>query len=586
MIHISNARKSFGDLCVFENLNLNINNPGLFILKGESGSGKSTLLNLLAGYDVFDEGLVNIDDNIATIFQNYELIQELNVFDNILLTKENLDKNEEEILQLLELDELLNHYPNELSGGQKQRVGIARALILNPNIILCDEPTESLDIDNKHIVMNLLRKLAKDKIVLVATHDEKMIESYADRIYVINNKTIEINEIHSIDTFFQKKDKYDLDNEKLKVLIHKILYKSTKKASIIILALIMIIQQLFIYNQKMFYIPETTNVVNANILYIEAFRNGINPSHIGLTKEDIQPIIPFYSIMINNTYESFEIYPYEETDLHIDGIQPGKNEVVINQNLANYLGEWENETITAEYSFSNTKGKIEFKIVGVVEEKDSNRYSIYYNLESIIDDFDMETIEVYEENKHKLLSYTEYLGLYGTMYKANISYERMNEYYKYAEKRYELSVNNPLYDQRNDMKEESIIFQIMFYSFEVILLLGLILYIILYIRKDTNRYLSVCAILVSSQIPIKQIMQFYLAEKIKYITLYFVESELVFILFNYLLGNFNALNLHSIITLLVALIIVSLVYLTSIIINLKQLKMNKISNILKDEKDN
>ena len=117
MIHISNARKSFGDLCVFENLNLNINNPGLFILKGESGSGKSTLLNLLAGYDVFDEGLVNIDDNIATIFQNYELIQELNVFDNILLTKENLDKNEEEILQLLELDELLNHYPNELSGG-------------------------------------------------------------------------------------------------------------------------------------------------------------------------------------------------------------------------------------------------------------------------------------------------------------------------------------------------------------------------------------------------------------------------------------------------------------------------------------
>jgi len=95
-----------------------------------------------------------------TIFQNYELIEELNVYDNIFL-----DRREEpediKLLTRLGLDRLLQQYPDELSGGQKQRVGIARALISHPKIICCDEPTESLDVTNKEIVMKILKEYRK-----------------------------------------------------------------------------------------------------------------------------------------------------------------------------------------------------------------------------------------------------------------------------------------------------------------------------------------------------------------------------------------------------------------------------------------
>lgn len=583
MIQISNAKKSFGDLCVFENLNLNIQNPGLFVLKGESGSGKSTLLNLLAGYDKFDEGTIDIDENIATIFQNYELIQEITVLDNILLTKDKLSENEKDILNTLELNDLLYHYPNELSGGQKQRVGIARALALNPNIILCDEPTESLDIDNKHIVMDLLNKLSKEKIVIVATHDELMIERYADKIFSINNQNIDTQEIRQMNNFMRKIDKYKIDDNQLKKLIHKILNKSSRKASWIIIALVMVIQQLFLYNQKMFYIPKTTNTVNANVLYIEAYRNEFNPTYLGLTQEEIQPIIPFYSVNINNTYESFEIYPYEENALKIEGKKPEKNEVVINKNLAEYLGEWKGKTITGEYSFSTIKDKIEFEIVGVIDEIDSNRFSIYYNLEGVLEDFDQGLISVVNKNKEEILTYTEYLKSYGTAYKVIIPNDEMSEYYARAERRYDFSVKNPLYDQRNEIREDSIIFQIMFYSFEIILMIGLILYIILYINKDTNRYLSVCAILISSQIPIKQIIKCYFIEKTKPIMLHLMVCESIFLGFNLLTGYLKVLELQDLIILASVILVLLLIYVFELTLSIRKLKVENISNILKED---
>ena len=110
-----------------------------------------------------------------TIFQNYELIPQLNVMDNIFLGKPYSEDNRK-LLETLQIDHILDHYPDELSGGQKQRVGIARALISEPGMICCDEPTESLDIENRQIVMYLLKEYSKDHIVIMATHQNDAVE--------------------------------------------------------------------------------------------------------------------------------------------------------------------------------------------------------------------------------------------------------------------------------------------------------------------------------------------------------------------------------------------------------------------------
>ena len=116
-----------------------------------------------------------------TIFQNYELIDQLNVYDNITLGKE-FPEGSESMLEVLQLKDLLKQYPSELSGGQKQRVGIARALIHQPSIVCCDEPTESLDIENRHIVMDLLKQYSQDHIVIMATHQKEAVDQYADHV--------------------------------------------------------------------------------------------------------------------------------------------------------------------------------------------------------------------------------------------------------------------------------------------------------------------------------------------------------------------------------------------------------------------
>lgn len=121
----------------------------------KSGSGKSTLLNILAGYEEIDSGqrIIDKDIHITSIFQTYELINELTVYENLKMLEDiyNEDVSMDSIMQQLGLQEIKDHYPYELSAGQQQRVGIARALMQKPQVIICDEPTESLDIENKKL---------------------------------------------------------------------------------------------------------------------------------------------------------------------------------------------------------------------------------------------------------------------------------------------------------------------------------------------------------------------------------------------------------------------------------------------------
>ncbi|GAD88782.1 MULTISPECIES: ABC transporter ATP-binding protein [Vibrio] len=208
MLRLVNVSKGFVDggefNPVLQSANFTINRGEQIALMGESGAGKSTLLNLIAGLDRVDSGEIWFDkydmhnfkennrtrfrrNQIGHVFQQYNLLTTLNVADNIRFCRQlkGLPENSQlwrQILATLDLMPLLGRYPEELSGGQQQRAAIARALYMEPSILLADEPTGSLDEKNAEAVMRLLSSLTKEFncTLLVVTHSEK-VASFMDK---------------------------------------------------------------------------------------------------------------------------------------------------------------------------------------------------------------------------------------------------------------------------------------------------------------------------------------------------------------------------------------------------------------------
>ena len=189
---------------------------GMVFVLGKSGSGKSTLLNLLGGLDGFEFGEIFFENerlskftkydfydyrcrHIGFVFQDFHLLEELTVEENIALV---LDLESAEhgdlivnALKKVGLEEYASRYPRELSGGQKQRVAMARAIVKNPEVILCDEPTGNLDADNSRQILNLLKEFSKTKLVIIVSHNIPDAETYADRILELRDGQIIRDEV-------------------------------------------------------------------------------------------------------------------------------------------------------------------------------------------------------------------------------------------------------------------------------------------------------------------------------------------------------------------------------------------------------
>lgn len=220
-------------------VNLYFREKGMVFITGKSGSGKTTMLNIIGGLDTFDSGDMfvkgksmktfkqNDFDNyrntfIGFVFQEYNLLEEMTIEKNISLAMElkgeKPDVNKiNDILSKVDLSGLNNRYPQELSGGQKQRVAIARALIKNPNIILTDEPTGALDTQSGIQVMDLLKKLSKEKLVIIVSHNLELAKAYADRVIEMKDGKVENDYEISID----KENNVNLKITKDKVLVKR-----------------------------------------------------------------------------------------------------------------------------------------------------------------------------------------------------------------------------------------------------------------------------------------------------------------------------------------------------------------------------
>ena len=216
-LEVSDVKKSYGEggsyIQVLKGVSLQVKQGDMCVIQGTSGSGKSTLLNCIGGLDTIESGSIKVDgteiagmkadelsdyrrDKLGFIFQFYNLVPNLTVKENIqvcqYLTKHPL--NMEELLQALGLTEHQNKFPAQLSGGQQQRCAIARALIKNPSLLLCDEPTGALDSKTSRDILMLLEDINRQygTTMLIVTHNNS-IKNMVHQVIMIKDGQISKN---------------------------------------------------------------------------------------------------------------------------------------------------------------------------------------------------------------------------------------------------------------------------------------------------------------------------------------------------------------------------------------------------------
>ena len=239
MIELKNVNKYFyrhkkNEIHVINDTSLKLDDTGLVALLGPSGCGKTTLLNTIGGLDNINSGSIfingeriskrssyNIDKirnlNIGYIFQDYNLVDDMTVFDNVALSlrlcgikdEDEIKKRVYYVLEKVNMYRYRNRHASMLSGGERQRVGIARAIVKDTSIIIADEPTGNLDSKNTIEVMNIIKAISKDRLVILVTHENELAMFYASRILRIEDGKIISDEVNEYDNDLD----YRMDNK-------------------------------------------------------------------------------------------------------------------------------------------------------------------------------------------------------------------------------------------------------------------------------------------------------------------------------------------------------------------------------------
>lgn len=242
MLELKNIKKSYktGDFIqhALKGVDIKFRTNEFVAILGPSGSGKTTLLNIIGGLDHYDSGDLVINNKstkkfndsnwdsyrnncIGFIFQSYNLISHISVLENVemstILSGYSKKKRRKKALEALEkvgLKEHIHKKPNQLSGGQMQRVAIARSLVNDPDIILADEPTGALDTKTSKQIMDLIKEIAKDKLVIMVTHNPELAKDYATRIIEFKDGEI-LSDSDKVSSDEKDKDKFNIKKTKM-----------------------------------------------------------------------------------------------------------------------------------------------------------------------------------------------------------------------------------------------------------------------------------------------------------------------------------------------------------------------------------
>lgn len=202
-LKVVNISKSYGDLKVLDGVSFEVKEGEILCIVGESGCGKTTLLKIIAGIEKADDGNISLKNGrIGFVFQDVRLLPWKTVLGNVefVLESVGMDKSRAvKVVKLVGLEGFEDYYPKQLSGGMQQRVGIARAIAIDPDILLMDEPFANLDALTKERMQSELLKIIQDKTVIFVTHDIDEAVYLADRVVVLSQRPAKVVDVIDID---------------------------------------------------------------------------------------------------------------------------------------------------------------------------------------------------------------------------------------------------------------------------------------------------------------------------------------------------------------------------------------------------
>lgn len=593
---LKNISKSYNHKFVLTDVNLSFEQCGMYFIKGASGSGKTTLLSIIAGIETYDSGERWIDKGmtISYIFQNFELIDSLTVADNIFLPQylyNSFNKDTQLIIEQLGLSDLLEHYPYELSHGQKQRVAIARSLIQNAKIILCDEPTESLDKKNKDIVMKLLKLLSKDHIIIVVSHDSMLMEQYYDICYEIKDNKISLLKKHNLNKKIENQDN-PLKINKLAFIkiFYKMLYKKHLTFLTILWGLIVLLLIVTQMNFQLFNQTDVIGALNDHVIYVEEKSKGALLNYRN----------NFSNYRYNIPFQSSKVYVNDTlVDLSLQAIPQNKDNnkdnqgIIINQyavaKIKKALKINENEIIGSKvslpFSFASYFHVFEFEITDIIEESSNlNTAQIYYPYNEVEKQLKTDEIEYNQK------TYSIYDALTLNLAKYEVSYELNQDMFtefKRLQDDSRLMCYNPYIEEILFNQQQSDIVQLAFMSVIIILTIMIVIYIIFsnyQLLKKEHYYFAILQTLTVSAFLIYVIYFFScLCLFAVGLALAKVLSKLLFEILIVIIDV--KLKINEILILDYLIVLLVLVYFISLVITIIIFYRKVLANSLKDAKD-
>ncbi len=485
-ININNLSKQYGEQSVFSDFSYSFESEGFYLLFGESGCGKTTLLNILSGMTSFDggrvqifsqkfEGTVNWDDIrdiTGYVTQDTVLIDYLSVGEQLELSGAD---NEVIIntLALFGLERYYNCYPNQLSGGERQRIAVIQAILWGKQILLLDEPTASLDENNKLTVFETLKKVSESILVICASHDA-CAKEYADNIIYFDKEKTESAADNTVE--YQQKQHKKAQNEK-KVSLYPyfrkwFLYKKRDKHSLIYLLLIYIITFVFLLIGD-----NPSNKTQESIEHIYKINHCISTvtdngnelfSVLEGTKKNVEAVMIYNGSAPDITVEStshdttvFGVLPFNEDLFRLsDKLACGNyftdsNQVILSYNKALEYGEAE-ALIGEHITLDLYDGRQSFEIVGVFDK--FSDVEAQYMLAGCIENYDS-CIYINSKYTEKFQDDTEFNWLGQRTYVLYFnSFSEMNDFYSKNCDNKNLRLNNQNVDYSMIQR-----FEILFY---------------------------------------------------------------------------------------------------------------------------